>query len=126
MVNKLCTVCGVVTSRSGSRLHHARSTVEPEPAQRPVQHAGLAAPQRASTAGMARPARELVPGLRARRPSGHRPDRRSHRAARSRRRAARHRQLRRALPVVQLDQGCVARDAWGPAGWGTHVRTAQP
>ncbi len=65
----------------------------------------MAAPQRAGAPGMAWPARELVPGLPTRRSPGQRPDRRSRRAARSRWRTARHRQLRRALPVMQLDQG---------------------
>jgi len=87
------------------RPGRAPPPVQPQQAQRPLHHPGVAAPQRASAPGMAWPARELVPGLRARRPPGQRPNRRSRRAARSRRRTARHRQLRRALSVVQLDQG---------------------
>ena len=88
-------------------LHRACPPVEPQPPQRPLQHAGLAAPQHASAPSMARSARLRLPWLRARSSPGTGPDRRSRRAARSRWRALRHRQLRGALPVLQLDEGCV-------------------
>ncbi len=51
-------------------------------------------------------ARLRLPWLRARPSPGTRPDRRSRRAPRGRRRTLRHRQLRRALPLLQLDEGC--------------------
>jgi len=88
-------------------LRRPRSTFEPKSPQRPVQHPRMAAPECASASGVAWSAWELVPGLRARRPSRQRPDCRSRRAARSRWRTPRYRQLRGALPVVQLDQGSI-------------------
>jgi hypothetical protein len=101
---KLCTVCGVVTSRPGSRCtEHA--PVEPQPAQRAVQHARLAAPERPSTPSMARRAWRLVPWLRASSPPRCRPHRRSRRAARHWRCAVRRRQQRGAVPLLQLDEG---------------------
>ena len=101
----------------GQPLRRPRSAVQPQPAQRPVQHASMAASQRTGAPRLAWRAPQLVPGLPAPRPPGCRPDRRSRRTPRCWRCAVRHRQHRRAVPFLQLDEGCVDRPGWGsPCG----------
>jgi hypothetical protein len=94
-------------------VHPAPPAVQPQPAQRPVQHAGLATVERPGAPILARRARRLVPGLPASRPPSQRPDRRSRRPARRWRCAVRHRQHAGAVPLVQLDEGCVDRRGRG-------------
>ena len=78
---KLCTVCGIVTSRPGSRCtKHARQSNRSR--HNALYSTRLATPKRPSAPCLARSARGLVPGLPARRSPRERPDRRSRRAAR--------------------------------------------
>ncbi len=101
----------------GQPLRRPRSAVQPQPAQRPVQHASMAASQRTGAPRLAWRARQLVPGLPAPRSPGCRPDRRSRRTPRCWRCAVRHRQHRRAVSFLQLDEGCIDRPGWGsPCG----------
>ena len=85
----------------GKPLHRPRPAVQPQPAQRPLQHASLAAAQRPCAPCLAWRARQLVPWLPTRPPHRRRPDRRPRHAARRWRCAVRHRQHRGPVPLVQ-------------------------
>ena len=96
-----------MVSSPAARVAAARTTLgsPTEAGTTPCTARGPGKSQRPRAPRLARRAGLLVPRLPARRPSGTGPDRRSRRAARRWRCAIRHRQLRGAVPVVQLDEG---------------------